>query len=95
MADYSAMPLSSTAGSPGRISELPRWTKMSRRIRDFVEIHFFQYVLTLFEDDPLSPPKGEAAQGGIPLTPLFFGGFNVNLLSFLTPRGLPGGMAKG
>jgi hypothetical protein len=24
------------------------------------------------EDDPLSPPEGEAAQGGLPLDPLFF-----------------------
>ena len=58
-----------------------------------VEILFCLYSFILcgsLENDPLSPPEGEAAQGGHPPDPLFFSGYISTLSGVITTGGMPG-----
>jgi hypothetical protein len=41
------------------------------------------------ENDPLSPPEGEAAQGEHPLDPLFFSGYISTLSGVIAIGGMP------
>jgi len=57
-----------------------------------VEILFCLYSFILcgsLENDPLSPPEGEAAQGEHPLDPLFFLGYISTLSGVIAIGGMP------
>jgi hypothetical protein len=57
-----------------------------------VEILFFLYSFILcgsLENDPLSPPEGEATQGEHPPGPLFFSGFISTFSGVIAIRGMP------
>jgi hypothetical protein len=59
---------------------------------DSVEILFCLYSFILcgsLENDPLSPPEGEAVQGGHPLDPLFFSGYISTLSGVIAIGGMP------
>jgi hypothetical protein len=57
-----------------------------------VEILFFPYSFILcgsLENNPLSPPEGEATQGEHPLDPLFFSGYISTLSGVIAIGEMP------
>jgi hypothetical protein len=77
------------------LSTPPFLTPLCARFSRFpgsVEILFCLYSFILcgsLENDPLSPPEGEAAQGEHPLDPFFFSGYISTVSGVIAIGGMP------